>query len=99
MALDEPEAKKRKRNGESGNAFPGSGAVANDTQHARYPNLMLANKHNSKVHETIKSESVLLAELCVSRDFFLLTSDVTQFVIQDKVKLWVNLTMPKYAPF
>jgi proteasome activator subunit 3 (PA28 gamma) len=69
---DEPEAKKRKRNGD------GSIAVgANDIQHARYPSLVLANKHLSKAHQQVKKECEQLAELC------------------DKVKLWVNLTMPK----
>jgi proteasome activator subunit 3 (PA28 gamma) len=71
-AYDEPEAKKRKRNGD-GNTAPGG----NDTQQARYPNLVLGNKHISKAHQQVKKECEQLAELC------------------DKVKLWVNLTMPK----
>jgi proteasome activator subunit 3 (PA28 gamma) len=69
---DEPEAKKRKRNGD-GSTTP----TTNDTQHARYPSLILANKHMSRAHQDVKKECEQLAELC------------------DKVKLWVNLTMPK----
>ncbi|KZP25415.1 proteasome activator pa28 REG alpha beta subunit [Athelia psychrophila] len=70
---DGPEAKKRKRNTETG-----SGATnSNDTRHAVYPNLMLGNKHIVIIHATIKKECEQLADLV------------------DKVKLWVNLTMPK----
>jgi len=74
-ASDEPEAKKRKRNGDGSTAS--STHAPNDIQHARYPNLMLANKHISKLHEDVKKECSQLGENC------------------DKVKLWVNLTMPK----
>ncbi|ETW87081.1 hypothetical protein HETIRDRAFT_377824 [Heterobasidion irregulare TC 32-1] len=70
----EPDAKKRKR------ATDDKGVAvsnANGTHHARFPNLMLSNKHLVQVHAKVKEECEHLAELC------------------DKVKLWINLTMPK----
>jgi len=75
VVSDEPDSKKRKRNGDGSTAS--SVPVPNDLQHARYPNLLLANKHTSQVHEEVKKECSQLGEYC------------------DKVKLWVNLTMPK----
>ena len=63
-ASDEPEAKKRKRNGDGSTAS--STHAPNDIQHARYPNLMLANKHISKLHEDVKKECSQLGENCVS---------------------------------
>ena len=59
-AYDEPEAKKRKRNGDGNTAAGG-----NDIQQARYPNLVLGNKHISKAHQQVKKECEQLAELCV----------------------------------
>lgn len=86
---DGPEAKKRKRNTETS-----SGATnSNDTRHAAYPNLMLGNKHIVMIHATIKKECEQLADLVVS-----LAKDAQVEALhydQDKVKLWVNLTMPK----
>jgi len=68
-----PSSSKRKRN-EDGSALP---ARMNETVNARYPEVMYANKHILKLHETTKSECAQLSDSC------------------DKVKLWVNLTMPK----
>jgi len=51
--------------------------LTSDIANARYPELVLANKHVLKLQETIKAECSQLSESC------------------DKVKLWVNLTMPK----
>ncbi|KAI0322171.1 proteasome activator pa28 REG alpha/beta subunit [Amylostereum chailletii] len=73
-AKDEPESKKRKISAEGST----NGAYGlNDSLHATYPNLVHANKHMRKVHETVKKECEELAMLF------------------DKVKLWINLTMPK----
>jgi len=68
-----PSSSKRKRS-EDGSAMS---ARMNETVNARYPELMHANKHILKLHETVKSECAQLSDSC------------------DKVKLWVNLTMPK----
>ncbi|KIJ65037.1 hypothetical protein HYDPIDRAFT_131236 [Hydnomerulius pinastri MD-312] len=65
-------ASKRKRT-EDG-IVPSS--LANDATNARYPELVHANKHILKLHETIKAECAQLSDYC------------------DKVKLWINLTMP-----
>ncbi|KAI0275331.1 proteasome activator pa28 REG alpha beta subunit [Gloeopeniophorella convolvens] len=66
----EPDKKKRKRESEEVH-------VANDTQHARFPNAFHANKHLVSVHEALKKECEELIDLT------------------DRVKLWINLTMPK----
>ncbi|KAA1468049.1 proteasome activator pa28, REG alpha/beta subunit [Dentipellis sp. KUC8613] len=70
---DEPDVKKRKLDLDGRAAGNG----VNDTRYARFPNLVLANKHLAPVDEAVKRECEQLAELC------------------DKVKLWINLTMPK----
>lgn len=60
----EPDAKKRKR------ATDDKGVAvsnANDTHHARFPNLMLSNKHLVQVHAKVKEECEHLAELCVGK--------------------------------
>ncbi|KAI0931319.1 hypothetical protein AcW1_001257 [Taiwanofungus camphoratus] len=98
---EEPEGKKRKRTAEgSANGTSSLGLTSgNDLQHARYPNLVLANKHLVKVHADVKKECEHLAELCVSVScrirFILLYVRTTQ----DKVKLWVNLSMPKIEEY
>ena len=61
-ASQEPDAKKRKR------ATDDKGVAvshADDTHHARFPNLMLSNKHLVQVHSKVKEECEHLAELCV----------------------------------
>ncbi|KAI0652425.1 proteasome activator pa28, REG alpha/beta subunit [Trametes meyenii] len=70
----EPEAKKRKL--DSGHGVNGV-TTLNDDSHAKHPGKMVGNKHTAAVHEQLKRECELLAELC------------------DKVKLWINLSMPK----
>ena len=71
-------------------------AGLNDVKQARFTNLFLANTHIATVHEIVKRECEDLADLCVgilpNATSALLTS--IPFV-QDKVKLWVTLTMPK----
>ncbi|OSX66945.1 hypothetical protein POSPLADRAFT_1042239 [Postia placenta MAD-698-R-SB12] len=76
---EEPDSKKRKRSADDGvNGTSAAGLTSsNDAHHARFPNLILANKHLTTVHAAVKKECEQLAELC------------------DKVKLWVNLSMPK----
>ncbi|KAI0066427.1 proteasome activator pa28 REG alpha/beta subunit [Artomyces pyxidatus] len=71
---DEPDKKKRKREAESESVH--TNGISN-TQNARYPDLVLLNKHLVSVHQRVKRECEELAELC------------------DKIKLWINLTMPK----
>ncbi|TFK56562.1 proteasome activator pa28, REG alpha/beta subunit [Heliocybe sulcata] len=56
----EPEAKKRKLSAGEGTAT--NGAASNDMKHARYPNLVMANEHISKIHATLKKECEELAE-------------------------------------
>ncbi|RDX51862.1 proteasome activator pa28 REG alpha/beta subunit [Lentinus brumalis] len=46
-------------------------------RHVKNPAHMVSNKHNIAIHEQLKRECEILAELC------------------DKVKLWINLSMPK----
>ncbi|KAI0673701.1 proteasome activator pa28 REG alpha/beta subunit [Trametes maxima] len=69
----EPEAKKRKL--DSGHGVNGV-TTLNDDSHAKHPGKMVGNKHTAAVHEQLKRECEVLAELC------------------DKVKLWINLSMP-----
>ncbi|KAI0800699.1 proteasome activator pa28 REG alpha/beta subunit [Fomes fomentarius] len=76
----EPESKKRKLDSGDGVANGGASSAvtaSNDAHHARLPGLMLSNKHIVAVHEQLKRECEVLADLC------------------DKVKLWINLSMPK----
>ncbi|GBE77412.1 proteasome activator pa28 REG alpha/beta subunit [Sparassis latifolia] len=76
-AMEEHEQKKRKLNPDANLNGPSSSGPSNDVRHARYPNLVLANKHTINLHDILKKECEELAESC------------------DKVKLWVNLSMPK----
>ena len=63
----EPDSKKRKL--DSGTGINGTSALpGNDTQHAKHPGLMKANKHMVEIHEQLKRECEVLAELCVSID-------------------------------
>ena len=62
-APEENEAKKRRRTAES--SVNGTVVAENDMQHARYPNLVLSNKHMLKVHAEVKTECEELADLCV----------------------------------
>lgn len=57
----EPEPKKRKL--DSGDAV--NGIVHTETQYAKNPSVMVANKHISALHERLKKECQTLAELCV----------------------------------
>ena len=63
----EPESKKRKLDtGDAVNGITTSNAtVANDARHAKHPGLMLSNKHTVAIHEQLKRECEILAELCV----------------------------------
>ncbi|KAI0053455.1 proteasome activator pa28 REG alpha/beta subunit [Auriscalpium vulgare] len=70
-STEEPDTKKRKR------GLDATANGASDTQHARYPNLVISNKALLPVQDTLKRECEHLVDLC------------------DKVKLWINLTMPK----
>ncbi|OSD06246.1 proteasome activator pa28 REG alpha/beta subunit [Trametes coccinea BRFM310] len=70
----EPEAKKRKL--DSGEGVNGV-AASSDITHAKNPGKMVSNKHTVDLHEQLKREFEILANLC------------------DKVKLWINLSMPK----
>jgi len=49
----------------------------NELVHAKYPELVHANKHILKLQDIIREECTQLTDSC------------------DKVRLWVNLTMPK----
>ncbi|TFK88658.1 proteasome activator pa28 REG alpha beta subunit [Polyporus arcularius HHB13444] len=72
----EHESKKRKL--DTGDAVNGAGVTATpDYRHVKNPAHMVSNKHNIAIHEQLKRECEILAELC------------------DKVKLWINLSMPK----
>lgn len=62
-----PSSSKRKRN-EDGSALP---ARMNETVNARYPELLHANKHILKLHETIKSECAQLSDTCVRTRLFI----------------------------
>lgn len=63
---DEPELKKRKRTAEtSTNGIASASTASNDAAHARYPNLMVANKYNVELHEILKRECEQLAQHCV----------------------------------
>ncbi|KAJ7492393.1 proteasome activator pa28 REG alpha/beta subunit [Mycena latifolia] len=57
---DQSQLKKRKMN--DGN-LAASGDLANDTQHARFPSLVLGNKHMITLHATLKRECEELAAL------------------------------------
>ncbi|KAI0714975.1 proteasome activator pa28 REG alpha/beta subunit [Earliella scabrosa] len=63
----EPESKKRKLDtGDAVNGITTSNAtVANDARHAKHPGLMLSNKHTVAIHEQLKRECEILAELCL----------------------------------
>ncbi|KAJ7675382.1 proteasome activator pa28 REG alpha beta subunit [Mycena rosella] len=56
---EQPQLKKRKMDDGS----LASAELANDTQHARIPSLVLANKHMTTLHETLKRECEELAIL------------------------------------
>ncbi|KAH9950994.1 proteasome activator pa28 REG alpha/beta subunit [Amylocystis lapponica] len=65
VCSEEPEPKKRKRGADgSANGTAAAYTSSNDTQHARYPNLVLSNQHIVKVHADLKKECEQLAELC-----------------------------------
>ncbi|CDO73066.1 hypothetical protein BN946_scf185007.g120, partial [Trametes cinnabarina] len=70
----EPESKKRKL--DSGEGVNGA-ASPSDITHAKNPGKIVSNKHTVDLHERLKREFEILANLC------------------DKVKLWINLSMPK----
>ncbi|KAI8995292.1 proteasome activator pa28 REG alpha/beta subunit [Trametes punicea] len=70
----EPEPKKRKL--DSGEAVNGVKALS-DASHAKNAGKMVSNQHTVDLHERLKREFEVLADLC------------------DKVKLWINLSMPK----
>jgi len=74
---DEPESKKRKLTGDASTNGILAAGHSSDLRHARYPNVMRANKQTITLHTMLKRECEKLAENC------------------DKVKLWVNLSMPK----
>jgi proteasome activator subunit 3 (PA28 gamma) len=57
--------KKRKREGDSQNALPNGTGIDNDTSHAVYPNLIMANKHHMQLLEIVKKEAQQLAEYIV----------------------------------
>lgn len=56
---EQPQSKKRKMDDDSA----ASGAVTNDTQYARLPNLVHANKHLVDLHATLKRECEELVTL------------------------------------
>ena len=89
----EPDKKKRKREAGESNDH-----ALSDTQHARFPNLFHTNKHLLLVNETLKKECEQIIELTVRNSFSCICALPDPRVIQDKVKLWINLTMPKYVP-
>lgn len=91
-SIGETDKKKRKREVGENNVH-----VLSDTQHARFPNLFRANTHLATVHETLKSECEQLIELTVSSVFLVTGALLHLCFVQDKVKLWINLTMPKYV--
>lgn len=93
---EEPESKKRRLNEGSANGASATGHnSANSVQQARFANLVLANKHIDKVHAEVKKECEQLAELCVSIDICTCDALHVMHDMQDRVKLWVNLSMPK----
>jgi proteasome activator subunit 3 (PA28 gamma) len=61
-----PPSSKRKRD-DDGSALP---ARRNETVNARYPEVVYANKHILKLHETIKSECAQLSDSCVCNRLF-----------------------------
>jgi proteasome activator subunit 3 (PA28 gamma) len=89
-STEEPDKKKRKRE-----AAETNDRVLSDTQHARFPNLFHTNKHLVTVHETLKKEGEQIIELTVSSTFSCTSAPLHLRITQDKVKLWINLTMPK----
>lgn len=90
----EPGAKKRKLKAEEST----NGVVTNDTQFARYPNVFHANKHLAQVHAEVRKQCDELALNCVSKFGPLMpVSQSHSRCLQDKVKLWINLSMPRYA--
>jgi proteasome activator subunit 3 (PA28 gamma) len=56
-----------------------------------------ANKHLQKVHDVVKKQCEELATSCVSikpsNEVFIFNHAEKQY--QDKVKLWINLSMPR----
>jgi hypothetical protein len=54
--LEEPQLKKRKRDANGTDVATTPPHVMNDVQFARLPSRVLANKHMSQVHQTVKSE-------------------------------------------
>ncbi len=60
----EHESKKRKL--DTGDAVNGAGVTATpDYRHVKNPAHMVSNKHNIAIHEQLKRECEILAELCV----------------------------------
>jgi proteasome activator subunit 3 (PA28 gamma) len=88
----ESDKKKRKREVEETNSH-----VSNDTRHAYFPSVFHANRHIASVHEILKKECEQLIELTVRSALLWARRSILRFFVQDKVKLWINLTMPKYA--
>ncbi|PSS29635.1 hypothetical protein PHLCEN_2v2783 [Hermanssonia centrifuga] len=79
----EPDTKKRKLADGAANGSHTNGLTSgNSTETARFSDRMLANPHLSQVFAILKKECEELA-------------DGIWTSLQDKVKLWVNLAMPK----
>jgi proteasome activator subunit 3 (PA28 gamma) len=85
---EDPDAKKRKRAVEADGII----AASNDV---RYTEHVKANNHLLAVHGEIKTECEELASLCVCTLFF---RCCFADCVQEKLRLWVNLTMPKCVP-
>ena len=65
-----PELDSKKRKLDSGVSVNGvSSGHGNSLQHAKHPGLMTSNKHTSAVHDQLKRECEILADLCVSPVF------------------------------
>lgn len=69
---DERDTKKRKRT-DTDDVPNGVTSRVNDTEHARFPNRMIANKHIAQVHQLVKTEAEELVTLCVTT-FVLITA-------------------------
>ena len=67
------------------------------TTYARLPSQMVANQHLVKVHNEIKKECEELVQLIVRKVSAFCLAPSCAYSDQDKIKLWVNLTMPKWA--
>jgi proteasome activator subunit 3 (PA28 gamma) len=93
---DGPQLKKRRRD-VNGADTPVISPGTQDAETARFSGHILANKHMSQhVHPTVKRECEQLVAMVVRVEAIQSRSARNSRCLQDEVKLWVTLTMPKY---